>query len=124
MTIPTTTRISKKSLAIFPDVIAAKLIEIQKTKGAHSFTYEQIPANKQRYIGEGDRWYVYNPQLEEMSLNVPSEYNLCASNMRAASFIGQGFTLPVGGWAIQVSLFLGKYYVHVFNGGLPAIEGK
>jgi hypothetical protein len=113
----TKTRISKKSLAEFPAPVAEAIKNISDDYGIASMTYEPKPEGYGYYIGEGDRVQVVMNDRSK-SIQTVSESTLGAAGLFHG--IGTKVTAPAGAFILVVSYYT-KYFLTVYNIGLPAL---
>lgn len=109
-------RISRKTLAQFPDLVSETIACVGKEFNIKSFTSEIKPVGFEIYHSEGSRyWYVYADQTAVREIVGSSTVG---GNGHHA--IGACVAFPVGTTIIEVSYYQG-YYMTIYNISDPQI---
>lgn len=104
-------RISKKSLAAFPENVASRIAEIAADYRIASARFTAVAEGWKVYAGEGDRIEVIYGE-KSAAVEMVSEANLGASSLCHA--IGAETTPAVGSFIIVVSYYSG-YMMSTYN---------
>lgn len=105
------TRISKKSLAAFPDNIAAAIKDFKTQYGVASFSYEEKNQGDTFYFDEGVTIKVFFGNRES-SIKMVSADTVGSNDCYA---IGSTITPVAGTTILEFKLFLGKYFLNIYN---------
>lgn len=105
------TRISKKSLAAFPDNIAIAIKDFKTRYGVASFSYEEKNQGDSFYFAEGATVKIFYGN-QEASIKMVSADTVGSNDCYA---IGTTIKPKAGTTILEFKLFLGKYFLNIYN---------